>query len=391
MRIIIAPDSFKGSATSLQVAQAIDTGLRRFGDTVDTTLVPMADGGEGTVEAVTDLLGGEIVAVTARDPLDRPVVAAYGWVAARRTAVIELAAASGLPLLSDKLDPREASTYGTGDLIRDALDRGAKHVILGLGGSATVDAGTGLLASLGARFLDARGKELRGAGGALGHIATIDLSGLDDRLRTLRVTIASDVSSPLLGPEGAIAVFGPQKGVTEEDHAFFEAGMAHFAEVVVRTSNVDQRDAAGSGAAGGVGYLLRSFLDVEVRDGFSLISEIADLKTSITDADLVITGEGRLDGQSLVGKVPVNIARLAGAVGVPTVAVAGSIDGDLATFREAGLAVVVPIVDRPMVLHEAMANGPALIERAAARLMATLQLGATIGVTGNRDEPRAHG
>jgi len=380
MRVVIAPDSFKGSATSLCVARAIEAGLRRVGDAIETTLVPMADGGEGTVEAVTGLLGGDIVTVTARDPLDRPVAAAYGWVPARRVAVIELAAASGLPLMGDALDPHRASTAGTGDLIRDALQRGAEHVILGLGGSATVDGGTGLLEALGARFLDGHGQPVRGAGGALGRIAAMDLSGLDARVRALRLTIASDVSSPLLGPQGAIAVFGPQKGVTADEIETFEAVMARFADVVVRATGVDRRDDAGSGAAGGVGYLLRSILEaVEVRDGFALISDIADLKARIAGADLAITGEGRLDAQSLVGKVPVSVARMAQAAGVPAIAFAGSIDGELAMVRQAGLAAVVPIVDRPMTLADAMADGPDLIERAAARLMAMLRLGGTLG------------
>lgn len=379
MRVVIAPDSFKGSATSTQVADAIEAGLRRGDADLSVERVPMADGGEGTVAALTGLLGGKIVSTTVRDPLDRSVVASYGWVPARRLAVIELAAASGLPRLGDALDPHRASTAGTGDLIRAALDRGAEHVILGLGGSATVDAGTGLLTALGVRFLDDQGEELRGAGGTLARIATIDLSALDPRVRAVQMTIASDVSSPLLGPQGAMAVFGPQKGVRPEELSAFEAGLAHFAEGVVRTTGVDVRDAAGSGAAGGVGYLLRSVLtNVAVCDGFSLISDLADLKTRLSDADLAITGEGRLDAQSLVGKVPVGIARMAQAAGVPTVAFAGSVDGDPAAFRKAGLALVVPVVDGPMSLDRAMTDGPALIERAAARLMATLRLGAVL-------------
>jgi len=376
MRVVIAPDSFKGSTSSLQVARAIERGLRQADDTATTTLVALADGGEGTVEALTDLLGGERVTVTVRDPLDRPVEAAYGWVAGRRLAIIEMAAASGLPLLAGGLDPHRASSAGTGDLIRDALDRGAERLILGLGGSATIDAGTGLLSALGARFLDAQGQPVRGAGGALGQIDEIDLSGLDARLHALDITIASDVTSPLLGPEGAVAVFGPQKGVTRDSHDLFEGGMASFADRVVAATGVDRRHVPGAGAAGGIGYLLHSVLDgVEVRDGFSLIAEIADLKAHMAAADLVITGEGRLDAQSLVGKVPLNVARLGRAVGVPTVALAGSVAGDPEAFRRAGLAVVVPIVDGPMSLDEAMAEAPALIERAAARLMAAVRLG----------------
>ena len=379
MRVVIAPDSFKGSATSQQVAAAIAAGLRRIDDSVDTVTIPMADGGEGTVEAMIGILGGQLIETVVRDPLDRPVTAAYAWVPDRRLAVVEMAAASGLPLLGDALDPAEASTYGTGELIRDALDRGAETVILGLGGSATVDAGTGLMAALGARFLDAAGQPLRGSGGYLGRVARIDLTDLDPRLRSLGITIASDVSSPLLGAGGAVHVFGPQKGVTEDRLAAFEDAMAQFAQVVVETSGFDHRDSAGSGAAGGTGFLLRSFLNITFRDGFSLISEIADLKARIAEADLAITGEGRLDAQSLVGKVPVNIARMGQAAGVPVVAFAGRIDGDLTVLRDAGLTAVVPIVDRPMDLREAMGQGRDLIEHAAARFMATLQLGARLG------------
>ncbi len=378
MRIVIAPDSFKGSATSLEVAAAVDAGLRSVEPEVDTLLVPMADGGEGTVEAMNGILGGDLVEVTARDPIDRPVRCAYAWIAERRLAVIEMAAASGLPLLGNELDPDEASSYGTGEMIRDAMDRGAETIVLGLGGSATVDGGTGVMAALGARFLDADGQEVRGAGGHLGRIAAIDLSSIDPRVRSVRITIASDVTSPLLGPDGAVYVFGPQKGVTEARLATFEAGMAHFADIVVDASGFDHRDSAGSGAAGGIGFLLRSFLNVEFRDGFSLISETADLAGRIAGADLVITGEGRIDSQSLVGKVPVNIARMGQAAGVPVVAFAGRIDGDLAALQQAGLATVVPVVDRTMALSEAMADGRALIQAAAARLMATLQLGGAL-------------
>jgi glycerate kinase len=385
MRIVVAPDSFKGSATGLQAARAIEAGLRRADKDVEADLVPMADGGEGTVEAVTGILGGEIVEVEARDPLDRPVVCLYGWVPDRRLAVVEMAAASGLPRMGGRLDPAEASTYGTGELIADALGRGAERLILGLGGSATVDAGTGLMAALGGRFLDGEGRELRGAGGSLGRVASIDLERLDPRLRTLRITIASDVTSPLLGPEGAVHVFGPQKGVTEDRLDAFEAGMAQFAERVSEASGVDRRDSPGSGAAGGIGFLLRSFLDVEFREGFPLIAGIAGLEARIAAADLAITGEGKLDAQSLAGKVPVSVARMARAAGVPAVAFAGRIDGDEALLAEGGLAALVPIVDRPMTLEEAMAATPDLLERAAFRFMRAVLLGAAVGGRGASD------
>ncbi len=383
MHVVIAPDSFKGSATATQVARAIADGLHRIAPDVSTTLVPMADGGEGTVEAVLGILGGTAVEATVRDPLDRPVRATFGWVEDRRLAVIEMAAASGLPLLApDHLDPGEASSYGTGELIRAALDQGAESIILGIGGSATVDGGSGLLAALGIRFLDADGNEVRGAGGHLGRIARIDVAGLDGRARAVPITLASDVSSPLLGPTGAIHVFGPQKGVAADALDAFEAGMAHFADVVVRTIGADRRDEPGSGAAGGMGFGVRCFLDARYRDGFSLIAELSGLVSLISAADLVITGEGRLDAQSLVGKVPVSVARMAKAAGVPALALAGQVEGDLAALRAEGLAAVMPIVDRPMTLQDAMDDGVTLIERAAARLMAILEVGGLLAGKG---------
>ncbi|NBC32400.1 MAG: glycerate kinase [Alphaproteobacteria bacterium] len=375
MRILIAPDSFKGSATAPAVAAAIADGLRRVDGTVETVLLPMADGGEGTVEALIACLGGERVGCTVPDPLDRPVDAAYGWIAGERLAVIEMAAASGLPLLGDSPDPVRASTFGTGVLIRDALDRGAARILLGIGGSATVDGGTGLLAALGARFLDADGEPLRGAGGTLGRIAAIDLAGLDRRLRAVNLTIATDVTSPLLGPQGAVHVFGPQKGVAEADIPVFEAGMAQFAERVVATTGVDHRETPGAGAAGGIGFLLCSAAGAEMRAGFPLIAGLAGLDAAIAGADLVITGEGRLDAQSLAGKVPVSVARRARAAGVPAIAIAGLIEGDPQDLRSEGVSAVVPIVDRPMALKEAMAEAEPLLAGAASRFMTALQLG----------------
>lgn len=375
MRILVAPDSFKGSATAPAVAAAIADGLRRVDGTVETVLLPMADGGEGTVEALIACLGGEHVGCTVPDPLDRPVDAAYGWIADRRLAVIEMAAASGLPLLGDSPDPARASTFGTGVLIRDALDRGAERILLGIGGSATVDGGTGLLAALGARFLDADGNVLRGAGGMLSRIASIDLDGLDPRLRGRELTIATDVTSPLLGPQGAVHVFGPQKGVADPDIPVFEAGMAHFAEIAVATTGVDHRESPGAGAAGGIGFLLCSAAGGEMRAGFPLIAELAGLDAAIAGADLVITGEGRLDAQSLAGKVPIGVARRARAAGVPAMAFAGLIEGDPQDLRPEGLAAVMSIIDRPMSLKDAMGNAEALIAAAASRFMTALQLG----------------
>lgn len=375
MRVVIAPDSFKGSVSSLEAAQAIEAGLRSIGEPIDVVLVPMADGGEGTAEALQRILGGVMVEIVTTDPLDRPIMASYAWMADRCLAVIEMAAASGLPLLRGDLNPADASSYGTGVLISHALAQGAREIILGLGGSATNDGGAGMMSALGVRFMDAHGALLRGCGGTLGKIATVDLSGLDRRLADVRITVASDVTSPLLGPDGATYVFGPQKGVAPDQLAVFDAAMARYADVVDRAMGTDCRHASGSGAAGGMGYALRSMLDVTFQDGFSLMAAMAGLETLIAGADLVITGEGKLDAQSLVGKVPVNIARMGQAAGVPVVAFAGAIDGTLAALRLAGLSTVIPVVDRPMTLDKAMAEGAILLERAAARFMAALLVG----------------
>lgn len=379
MRIVIAPDSFKGSLTSTGAALAIAEGIRQVRPDAELVSIPMADGGEGTVEAVMAILGGGPRTCTVEDPIGRPVEASYGWVADRRLAVIEMAAASGLPLLKDdELDPARSSSYGTGQLVMAALEAGAAAIILGLGGTATVDGGAGFLTACGARFLDRDGRPLRGCGGTLGEVAAIDISQIDPRLRQVALTLASDVSNPLLGGEGAVHVFGPQKGISPDALAPFERAMAGFAERVIEASGRDLRDAAGSGAAGGIGFLLRSFLDVEFRDGFSLIAELGRLRDAVSAADLVVTGEGKLDSQSFFGKVPVGIARIAREEGVPAVAFAGRIEGDAAAFRAEGLQAVLPIVDRPMSLAQAMADGEALLQRAGERLMVVLLLGQTM-------------
>jgi glycerate kinase len=383
MRIVLAPDSFKGSVTAAEAADAMAAGLRQVWPDAACVRLPMADGGEGTVDAVLTALDGRRRTAEVRDPLGRPVEAAYGWVAGERLAVIEMAAASGLPLLAEaERDPHRTSTAGTGDLIAAALDRGARRIVLGLGGSATVDGGTGCLAALGARFLDDDGAALPGCGGALGRIARIDLAGLDPRLGGTDIVLATDVRNPLLGPSGAVRVFGPQKGLPDDRLEDFEAAMARFAERVAAATGSDPRDAAGAGAAGGIAFLLRAALGAEVRDGFALVAELAGLRDALRGADLALTGEGRLDAQSLSGKVPVGVARIAREEGVPAAAVAGSVDGDPAAFRAEGLATVLPIVDRPMALEQAMADGAALIERAAARLAAALELGR--GLAGRR-------
>ncbi|MGC2855219.1 glycerate kinase [Novispirillum sp. DQ9] len=376
MRVVVAPDSFKGSLTSIQAAAAIAAGLRDAFPSVTCLPVPMADGGEGTVDAVVAVTGGEVVRVPASDPLGRPLTAAFGWVPGRRLAVVEMAAASGLPLLAEhERDPARATTFGTGQVVRAALDRGAEALILGLGGSATSDGGSGLLRALGARLLDGAGREVAGI---LDPVAEVDLSALDPRLRDIALTLACDVSNPLLGPQGAVAVFGPQKGVTPALAPVLEAALARFADALARAAGRDARDTAGAGAAGGLGFGVMTAAGGEVRSGFELIADLADLAGMMAGADLAVTGEGRLDAQSLFGKVPVGIARLGRRTGTPVAAFAGLVDGDPALFRAEGIAAVVPIVDAPMPLVQALADAPALLRRAARRFMDAVLLGRSL-------------
>ncbi|SIS86151.1 glycerate kinase [Kroppenstedtia eburnea] len=379
MNVVIAPDSFKGSMSSREAAERVRAGVARVFPVWETTVVPMADGGEGTVEAILAVIGGRRMTARVKDPLGRSIEAEWGYCEKRGLAVIETAAASGLALLKEP-DPARASTYGTGQLLKQALDHGVREVVIGLGGSATVDAGTGFFAALGVRFYDGQGELLEPAGGNLGEIDRIDGSGLDPRLQKVRITIASDVTHPLLGPEGAIHVFGPQKGIQAEELDRFEEGMGRFAERLVRVTGRDHRWTPGSGAAGGFGFSLLSLLNVEWGSGLDLIAAWGHLEEKIRQADLVITGEGRMDRQSLYGKVPVGIARIAARHEIPVVAFTGQIQGDLTEAEETGISVILPITEGPISLEDAMRQGPDLLERAACRFAQVWRLGESRGV-----------
>lgn len=383
MKIVIAPDSFKGSMTSKAAAEAIRRGIHRINPSYKTVLIPMADGGEGTVDAMMTIMNGETRTVQARDPLGRQISAAFGWVPETKTAVIETAAASGLTLLNEsELNPGVTSTFGTGELVKSVLDLGVEHIILGLGGSATIDGGTGFLQALGIRFFNKKGQELEAGGSMLGELDSIDSTNLDQRLKAVKWTVASDVTNPLLGNEGAVTVFGPQKGVIEEKLADFERGMEHFAEKVVEHTGVDCRLDQGSGAAGGLGYSLLSFFQPVIKSGLSIIATESSLEYHLKDAALVLTGEGKIDAQSLYGKVPVGIGRLASKYGVPVAVFAGKIEGELEQIYAEGIQLLLPVVSQPMSLSEAMTNGSVLLEEAASRLMRTYEL-----FTGMRNKP----
>jgi glycerate kinase len=371
MKIIVAPDSFKGSISSVEAVKQIKCAILEVIPESEIVELPMADGGEGTVEAVLQAIKGEMVHTSVQDPIGREMQASYGWIREQQMAVIETAAASGLPLLKgNELNPYLASTFGTGQIIGDALEKGAKTIILGLGGSATVDGGVGILQALGMKVFDKTNNELDRVGGELWKIGRLDMSGIDGRLTQVKLIIASDVTNPLLGHEGAIRIFGPQKGVIAEELELFEAGMANFARVVEHaTVTSKMAGLMGSGAAGGIGFLLRSVMNVEFKSGLDLVLELANFEQHLTGTDLIITGEGKIDAQSAYGKVPVGIARIARRHRIPVIAFAGIVDANAQKLVQEGVTLALPIIDGPMTLEEAMAAGPELLYRAIKRFL----------------------
>lgn len=342
MRILVAPQEFKGSLTARESAEAIAYGLRRALPHAEIDAVPLADGGPGTVEALVEATGGAYHETIVQGPLGRPVSARWGSLGERRTAAIEMAAASGLLLVAPaERDPRRASTHGTGELVRAALDAGYRSVIVGVGGSATNDGGAGAAQALGARLLDREGNEIEPGGAALAGLAAIDVSRLDGRLREAEVTVATDVTNPLCGPHGASLVYAAQKGASDSVARELDAAVEHYAEIVRRELGVDVASVPGAGAAGGLAYGLIVFCGARVRPGFDVVAEAVGLMERLDVADAVVTGEGRLDRQSGFGKTTAGVARLAHAAGKPVVAVVGSVlDEEAGAAFDAVYAVV---------------------------------------------------
>lgn len=368
MKLVIAPDSFKESLSAPEVAAAIARGWSRARPLDEILLRPMADGGEGTVDAVLAATGGERRECAVRGPLGTLVQAHWGWLE-EGAAVIEMAAASGLHWVAPELrDATRTTSYGTGELIRAALEAGARKIILGLGGSATNDGGMGLLQALGVRFLDERGEPLGDGGAALAGLHAIDLAGLDPRLAAVEVEVAADVNNPLCGEHGASAMFGPQKGASPEQVRQLDAALARYAEVAARTLGQDHSLFPGVGAAGGLGFAARAFLKARFRPGVELVAEVSGLAEALQGADLAITGEGRLDEQSLHGKTPIGVARLAREAGVPLIALAGSLGKGYGRLHEAGIAAAFSLVPGPISLAEAMAGAAGELEARAEEL-----------------------
>jgi glycerate 2-kinase len=368
MRVVIAPDKFKGSLTALEAASAMARAVTTIDPGAAIDLVPMADGGEGTVAALVSAASGRYLEVRVTGPLGEPVTASFGLLDGGRTAVIEMAAASGLSLVPDALrDPLRATTRGTGELLLAAIDAGARRVIVGIGGSATNDAGAGLGQALGYRLLDSGGREIGSGGGELGRLAQIDPSGRRADLDQVEIAVACDVTNPLCGPQGASAVYGPQKGATPAMIPELDRNLAHFATIVQRDLGVSIRDLPGAGAAGGLGGGLIAFAGGRLQGGVELLIETVNLRERLRGADLCLTGEGALDAQSAYGKTAVGVARLAHSLGCPTIALAGTIGPGAEAVLDQGVSAYFSICPGPIRLDKAIAQAHWLLEHASAQ------------------------
>ncbi len=381
-KIIIAPDSFKGSLTAKEAADCIEKGIIKVIDKVDIVKVPMADGGEGTVQSLVDATKGKIINVEVCGPLLKKVNAFYGILGDKKTAIIEMAAASGLTLITEKeRNPLKTTTYGTGQLIKHALDMGCSDIIIGIGGSATNDGGAGALTALGVKFLDKQGQEIGLGGGNLISLHHIDVCGLDKRLKDCSITVACDVDNPLCGPKGASAVFGPQKGADDKMVEVLEQSLLIFAKVIKRDMGIDIKDIPGAGAAGGMGGGLLAFLNAKLKKGIDIAIETTDLENKMKDVDLVFTGEGMIDYQTVYGKTPYGVAKLANKYDIPVIAIVGSIGKGEETLYDHGFYSVFSIVDKPVSLDEAMANAAILLEKTAERIMRIIEINRSKSLT----------
>ncbi|WP_416293218.1 glycerate kinase [Paenibacillus illinoisensis] len=373
---VLAPDSFKESMTAKEVCIAMEKGLRKIYPDASYIHVPMADGGEGTVQSLVDASNGIIHRKEVSGPLGQPVMAQYGILGDGTTAAIEMASASGIHLVTpDSRDPLRTTTYGTGELIRACLDLGIRKIIIGIGGSATNDGGTGMAEALGAKFLDAQGQPLARGGGDLNKLAHIDVSGLDPRLQEVELIVACDVTNPLCGEHGASRVFGPQKGATPEMVQLLDANLSHYAEVVKQQLGKDIRDVPGAGAAGGLGAGLLIFTQAVLRKGIEIVIEYTGLQGKLDDADVVFTGEGGIDFQTKFGKTPYGVAQAAKEAGKLVIAIAGYVGEGIDTLYTEGIDAVFGIVPGAADLDKLLREGPENVERTMENIARVLKLG----------------
>ncbi len=383
MKIVIAPDSFKESMSAMEAACAIEKGFKQVFPDAEYVKVPMADGGEGTVRSMVDATGGEIRKETVTGPLGTEVEAFYGITGDRKMAVIEMAAASGIHLVpKEKRNPLVTTTKGTGELIRAALDQGVKRIVIGIGGSATNDGGAGMAQALGAKLLDKDGNPLGVGGGELSKLDSIDLSQLDPRLKEVHIEVACDVDHPLTGERGASAVFGPQKGATPEMVAILDANLARYAQVVKETLGIDVDPIPGAGAAGGLGAGLVAFLGASLKRGVDVVAEAVQLDKHMVQASLVITGEGKIDGQTIHGKTPVGVAKRAKKYGIPVIGIAGMLGENCDAVYRHGIDALFSIVPGTVSLETALLNGEKYTEQLAGNLARLIRLKQMVDGTG---------
>jgi glycerate 2-kinase len=376
MNILICPDKFKECLSAGNVAAHIRNGVLRAYPEAECRIIPMADGGEGTVDAMIEATGGRIESVQVHDPLMRQVSSFLVLSGDGKTAVIEMAAASGLALLKqEEKNPLVTTTYGTGELIRFALDKGCTEIVLGIGGSATVDGGVGMAQALGISFTDDTGWEIAPGGGRLGALMKIDLSNRDPRIRHCKILVACDVNNPLTGPHGAAHVFGPQKGALPEEVLRLEDNLRHLARVIRNELHVEVEEVPGGGAAGGLGSGIVAFLGGELKPGFDVICQAVKLEEWIRWADLIITGEGKMDCQTSFGKTPAGVAGLASKHNKHVIGITGAICEAPVKFQQIGFDAVIPITDKPMTLEQSMGEAGRLLENAAERVMKIILLG----------------
>lgn len=369
MKIVLAPDSFKESMTAKEVCQEIEKGLKKILKNIECISVPMADGGEGTTQSLVDATNGEFFTIDVTGPLGDIVKARFGILGDKKTAIIEMAQASGLELVPrEKRNPMITTTYGTGELIKKALEKGVSTILIGIGGSATNDGGAGMFQALGGKLLDKNGNDIGFGGGELSKLDRIDISNLDSRIKDVEIIVACDVQNPLTGKNGASHIFGKQKGANEEEREILDKNLKNFAEIIRKDIGKDVENIAGAGAAGGLGAGLMAFLSAKLKKGVEIVIEYSELEKKIQGADLVITGEGSIDGQTRFGKTPYGVAKTAQKYDIPVIALAGNIGKDIETLYEHGFTAILPILTKVESLDEAIKNGKNNVEYIAETL-----------------------
>lgn len=369
MKVVIAPDSYKGSLTAMEVANSIEEGIIKYNKNIEVVKVPMADGGEGTVQALVDATGGKIINLKVCDPLLREIDSFYGILGDGKTAIIEMAAASGLNLLhKNELNPLITSTYGTGQILNDAIEKGCRKIIVGLGGSATNDGGAGMLRALGIRFLNKDGRDIPEGGGVLKNLYKIDKKNFNTEILKCEIIVACDVDNTLCGINGATNVFGPQKGASEDDIRILDEGLSEYSKIIKREFGVDVLNVSGSGAAGGTGAAFL-VIGAKLESGVDIVIRETNLVEALKDSDIVFTGEGRIDFQTKFGKAPYGVAKEAEKIGLPVIAICGEIGEGYDELYNHGFTSIFSIVNKPMTLEESIKDSKKLINDISERVI----------------------